>query len=177
MDARTVPPSQSFRCSTGVACQRIGSAQLQARQSANGVARNETVPLQRGYGSSGTSLPAPAAVSLVRGVAPEPSAFTTQMLRVVLVLAASMLVSSARCDEKKICVPPGDHIGKKLPAPAAVSFSRKQNQPQRDLSQKHEAIFTIGEESVLNKIGGSYFPMRRDGRGVTGAFRGFAWPR
>src|SRR5215471_17882015 len=71
------------------------------------------------HGSCGASLPADCAVILVKGVAPEPSAFTTQIFGVEKVLLAS-LPSSARWDEKNTCVPPGDHIGSRLSALMAV---------------------------------------------------------
>src|SRR5260370_34686625 len=49
-----------------------------------------------------------AAVNLVSAVAPEPSAFTTQILAALFVFAAS-LPSKARGDSKVILLPSGDH--------------------------------------------------------------------
>ncbi len=49
-------------------------------------------------------------MSLVKGVAPEPSAFTTQMLEAKLVLTAS-LPSRARSDVNMTLLPSGDHMG------------------------------------------------------------------
>src|SRR5260370_28026223 len=49
-----------------------------------------------------------AAVNLVSAAAPEPSAFTTQILAVLFVFAAS-LPSKARGDSKVILLPSGDH--------------------------------------------------------------------
>src|SRR6266478_41709 len=68
-----------------------------------------------------TKLYAPLAVSLVTGMAPEPSAFITQMLKVTLELAAS-LPSKARLELNAILVPSVDRTGPKLSALLAVSF-------------------------------------------------------
>src|SRR5215471_1623201 len=70
---------------------------------------------------AGIKLPAPSAVSLVRALAPEPSAFITQMLLIALVFAAS-LPSRARCELKAIFLPSADQTGKKLLALLAVSL-------------------------------------------------------
>src|SRR5260370_36367686 len=59
----------------------------------------------------------PVVIILVTAVAPEPSAFMTQMLVVLFVFAAS-LPSNARRDMKAIFLPSGDQPGRKL----SVSF-------------------------------------------------------
>src|SRR5215472_17641132 len=65
----------------------------------------------------GRALPAPAAVSLVSGVAPEPSAFTAQTFGVLLVLRVS-LPSRARAETKTIFLPSGDDLGVATPSAA-----------------------------------------------------------
>jgi len=62
-----------------------------------------------------------ATVSLVSGVAPDPSAFITQTFKVELVLAA-LLPSRARCELKAILLPSGDYSGKSLLAALAVTL-------------------------------------------------------
>ena len=62
-----------------------------------------------------------AVVSLVRGVAPEPSAFITQRLAMPLVSSVS-LPSSARVERKAILVPSGDQTGPTLDTLVAMSF-------------------------------------------------------
>src|SRR5262249_53503394 len=71
--------------------------------------------------TGGPKLLAAIAVSLVKAVGMEPSAFTTQMLEVELILAA-LLPSSLRDETKAILVPSGDHTGVKLWAFGAVSL-------------------------------------------------------
>jgi len=66
---------------------------------------------------------APLAVSLVSGIAPDPSAFTTQMLKVLFVLAAS-LPFKARAESKAILLPSDDHAGEELVALVAVILVR-----------------------------------------------------
>src|SRR5262249_7787 len=59
---------------------------------------------------AGASVPVPRAVSLVKGVAPEPSAFITQRLPVLFVLSASR-PSKARMEWNAILPPSADHAG------------------------------------------------------------------
>src|SRR5262249_43742990 len=73
------------------------------------------------HGTFGLRLSAPNAVIFVNGVASLPSAFITQMLKVSLVLRAS-LPSRARREAKTILLPSGDQIGSKLSAFGAVSL-------------------------------------------------------
>src|SRR5262249_22802258 len=68
---------------------------------------------------SGRPTIKPLAVSLVRGVAPEPSTFITQTLGVEFALAV-LLPSRARVDINANLFPSGDQVGKKTEPPAAV---------------------------------------------------------
>lgn len=62
------------------------------------------------WSGCGPALSAPEAVILVRGLAPLPSLFMIQMLRVAWVLAAS-LPSRARVEENSTLLPPDDQAG------------------------------------------------------------------
>src|SRR5262249_9310938 len=73
---------------------------------------------------TGFVLLAPAAASFVKATSPVPSAFTTQMLAVLLALAAPV-PSSSREDENAILVPSGDQTGLVLSAPKAVRPVKK----------------------------------------------------
>src|SRR5437588_11829407 len=68
---------------------------------------------------SGAKLSALFAESLVKGIKPDPSAFTTQIFVVAFVLVAS-LPSKARLDSNTILLPSGDQLAKRLSALAAV---------------------------------------------------------
>jgi hypothetical protein len=74
------------------------------------------------YGfQTGSPLPAELEVSLVKGMAPEPSAFRSQTLVAPLGFAASA-PSTARCEVNAIFLPSGDHvIGEAKLIPVVVS--------------------------------------------------------
>src|SRR5262249_40364353 len=72
------------------------------------------------HGCLGWAVLTPAAVSVVNGVAPVPSAFTTQMLKAKI---PALLPSKALREAKKILSPPGDHTAVPLDEEAVTVVS------------------------------------------------------
>src|SRR5260370_634541 len=87
----------------------------------NARAESNTILLPSGSQIPGTIFRGWTAVSLVSEVAPEPSAFITQMFGLSLALRA-LLPSKARPELNAILVPSVDRTGPKLSALLAVSF-------------------------------------------------------
>src|SRR5260370_28080319 len=93
-----------------------------------------------------------AAVNLVSAVAPEPSAFTTQILAALFVFAAS-LPSKARGDSKVILLPSGDHTRREriVKTPVVIILvTAAPPPPSSIINQMLVALFLVSSSPPYN---------------------------